>query len=305
MLQAELLPNLQCTLPAISGNFEALEARIKGITEQYTGLLVQENDVPAIKNEMAGLNKMADRLADARKRVVSNISVPIREFEDKVKGLETMIKNARAFLDEQVQAHIQRERDGRRASVKFIIDHQKHEFGCQNLDIPIQESWLNKTTRDKAITAEVQAIILDYKREQENAARLEQAKADRLLAIENHNAAMAQGKGFALPISTFARLQDLEYSFVHVMEQIARAYEQEAKRRTPAPPISTEQPDPVLADLGIPADTPVPATGNTIVARKAMTITATYNTENSSAIQALYQQIKALCMTCSVQIQEI
>ena len=111
----ETLPALQFTPPVISLDFEALESRIRGITEQYEGLHVQESDVPAIKSEMAGLNKLKDMLAAARKEAVERISTPIREFENRVKALESEIIATRSMLDEQVKAYVHAEREGRRA----------------------------------------------------------------------------------------------------------------------------------------------------------------------------------------------
>jgi hypothetical protein len=304
MNQQELLPDVQCTLPAISGNFEALESSIKAITEQYTGLLVQEADVPAIKNEMAGLNKLAGRLADARKDVVARISGPIRDFEDKVKSLEAMIKDTRTFLDEQVKAHVQRERDGRRASVKFIIDHQKHEFGCPDIDIPIQESWLNKTAKDKDITLAVRGIILAHKIQQEEKAALEQAKKDRVIALENHCKAMEQARNYALSFSRFAHLQGLDMPLADALAKIGEIYAAEdarivAKSAPPAP-----KPAPHFLDMhGDEAKAAAPVESQPVT--KAMTISATYSTKHSSTVQKLYQSFKALCLTCSVQIREI
>ena len=303
MTQAELMPALHITPPAISFNFEELEAHIKGITDAYTGLVVQEADVPAIKNEMAALNKLTDKIADARKEAVKRVSVPIKEFEGKVKGLEASIQGVRTFLDEQVKAHIQRERDGRLASVQFIVDHQRNEHGCPGLDIPIQESWLNKSTKDKTITAEVQAIILAHKRQQEEAAKLEQAKADRLLNIENHNAALAQSSGFALSVSAFTHLQSLDIPLAQAMQKMSAAYEREIQRRAPKPQVPA---DPTLAYYGIPAGEPAsaPEPATPVIKRKAMTITGAYDAGNGEAIKALYQRMKALCVTCTVQIRE-
>lgn len=306
MTQAELLPALQFTPPVISLNFDELTERIKAITEQYSGLVVGEDDVAAIKSEMAGLNKLADQLASARKDAVASVSGPIKDFENRVKSLESSIKETRSFLDEQVQAHIQREREGRRASVRFIIDAQKDEHGCKDLDIPIQESWLNKTAKDKIITAEVQSIILAHKRQQEEKAAIEQARKDRVVALEGHCKAMEQSRSYSLPFSRFAHLQSLDMPLADALTKITEIYAAEDARiaeieqRKTA--VTQTKPEPHFMDM--PEAMP-PAPAEVKPAQKAMTITATYNAENGKAIQSLYQQIKALCLTCSAQVREI
>lgn len=306
MTQAELLPALQFTPPVISLNFEELEEKIEAITDQYKDVIVQEDDVPAIKSEMAGLNKLAGNLAEARKGAAAKISEPIKEFENKVKSLEVKVLNTRTFLDDQVKAHIQRERDGKRASVQFIIDCQKDEHGCKGLDIPIQESWLNKTAKDKAITAEVQSIILAHKRQQEEKSALEQAKKDRVVALEGHCKALEQGRSYSLPFSRFAHLQGLDIPLTEAMTKIEGIYTLEDTRLAEIEIQKTvkDQPKPEPHFLDMPEAEDSPKV-DPLPAKKAMTITATYNAENGQAIQALYQQIKALCLTCTAQVREI
>lgn len=310
MTQAELLPALQFTPPVISLNFDELETRIDGITEQYSGLVVTEDDVPAIKSEMAGLNHLARQLGDARKDAVSRVSGPIKEFEGRVKTLETKITTVRGTLDEQVKAHIQRERDSKRASVQFIIDCQKDKHGCKDLNIPIQESWLNKTAKDKATTAEVQSIILAHKRQQEEKAALEQAKKDRVVALEGHCKAMEQGRAYSLPFSRFAHLQSLDSPLADALAKVGEIYAAEDARiaeieQRKAQAVEDQpkpEPQPHFMDMPkVEASAPVEVKP----VQKAMTITATYSAEQGPAIQALYQQIKSLCLTCSAQVQEI
>lgn len=306
MTNAELLPALQFTPPVLSMNFEELESKVREITDTYTGLIVQEEDVPSIKNEMAGLNKLAAQLADARKDAVSRVSGPIRDFEERVKGLEIMIKDTRSLLDEQVKAHIERERDSRRASVQLVIDVHKSEHGCKDLEIPIQESWLNKTAKDRVISDSILAIILDYKRQVEAAANLEQAKKDRVVALENHNAAMAQAHGYALSFSRFAHLQGLDISLPEALNALSDIYSAEEERlaemeRMKAEPVAPA-PEPHFTD---PPKRETPAAVEVQRVQKAMNICATYSAENGSAIQALYRQIKALCLTCTVSIKEL
>jgi len=303
MTQAELLPALQFTPPVLSLNFEELEARITDITERYTGLVVGEDDLIPIKSEMAGLNKLTRQLADARKDAVAQVSGPIKEFEGKIKGLEAKVQDTRTFLDDQVKAHVQRERDCKRASVQFIIDYQKDDFGCSDLAIPIQENWLNKTAKEKQITAEVQAIILAHKKAEEEKAALEQAKQERIITIEAHCKAMEQTREYTLPFSRFAYLQSLDTPLAYALKDIEKAYAAEDEKLLKAsipkqlePEVPAHFMDPPKPAEAI--ETPAPL-------RKAMTITATYSSENAAVIQKIYAQLKAVCDTCTVKIEEI
>lgn len=306
MTQAELLPALQFTPPVLSLDFEELEKRIDGITEQYSGLIVSEDDVTPIKSEMAGLNKLAKQLADARKDAVSLVSSPIKEFEGRIKSLESKIVSTRSFLDEQVKGHVQRERESRRHAVKFIIDAQLDEHGISDLDIPIQESWLNKSAKDKQVSAEVAAIILAHKKAQEEKAALEQARLDRATAIENHNSAMSGNREYSLPVSGFYALQSLDIPLSQALKRIEEAYEAEDDRRmkiTKADSVVKDKKEepPHFMDFPDPAPAPQPQASP----MRSMTITATYKPEKGAQINVLYLQLQALCETISVQVKEL
>jgi len=301
MTQQELLPALQFTPPVISLNFEELEARITGITETYTDLVVQEDDVPAIKDEMAGLNKLAKSLADARKDAVSRVSDPIKDFEEKVKKLEKQVLDTRTFLDDQVKAHIERERNSRRAAVQVSIDFLKDEHGCNDLNIPIQESWLNKTAKDKVVTAEIQAIILAHKKAQEEKVALESAKQDRVVAIEQHCEAMNAQREYKFTFSQFAHLQDLNIPLSEVMRAIADAYSREDERRKPVEPA----PEPVKEEPHWIEMPEPPVQEESVREVKAMVITATYDRANADAIKVAYAHLRSLCLTCSVDFKEM
>ena len=58
----------------INWNRDAVSALLDATLEQYEGLVVREEDVPAIKSEMAGLNKLRDRLDNARKEITRQIA---------------------------------------------------------------------------------------------------------------------------------------------------------------------------------------------------------------------------------------
>ena len=306
MQNTELLPALSCTLPVLEINFQELKDRITEITETYSGLIVQEADVPAIKNEMAGLNKLAVQLADARKDAVLRVSAPIREFEGKIKSLEANIISTRSLLDEQVKAHIERERTCRRASVQLIIDVHKKEHGCKDLEIPIQESWLNKTAKDKDTSNAILAIIFEHKRQVEEAAKLEQAKKDRIIALENHNAALAQSRDYALSFSHFAHLQSLDIQLSEALKVLSDAYKAEDARLAEVDKVkntpSAAEPETYFADL--PQNKPAEAV-KIEVKQKTMTITATYSEDKANEIRVLYQQLKNLCQTCTVSVREV
>ena len=86
----------------INWNRDAVSALLDATLEQYEKLVVQEEDVPAIKSEMAGLNKLRDRLDNARKEITRQIAGPLEAFDAEAKALVARVVEVRAGLDAQV-----------------------------------------------------------------------------------------------------------------------------------------------------------------------------------------------------------
>jgi hypothetical protein len=298
----DTLPALQFTPPSISLDFEALEQRIKAITDQYTGLLVQESDIAAIKSEMAGLNKLKDMLAVARKDAVEKISKPIREFEIRIKALEVEITETRTMLDDQVKVFVQAERESKRSAVQFQIDFIKDELKCPEIDIPIQDKWLNKTAKDRDIQAEIKGIITAYQKEQLEKAAFEQARRDRAGAIENHVIVLNSRYDWSLPVTSF--LTDDAMNMTTPLSNVLSAIEDTFAKEGAARAART-------AALSAPQQTTPaheaqkPVTPPAQKVKKRMVIQAVYFSENGEEIGKLYQLIKGLCVECKAQVAEI
>ena len=196
--------NVTATPLVITWDKDAVSTLLDTVLAQYAGLEVQEADVPAIKNEMAGLNRLKERMDNARKDIKRRIAGPLDGFDAEVKALIARIVDARAALDTQVKDFERRDREGRRAAVQCVVDNIKSCEGVPELDIPINPSWLNKSTRQAEIHEDIKRIIAAYKRECEETRRMEQAKADRIALVEATAKAQAEQHGFALPLSKFA-----------------------------------------------------------------------------------------------------
>ena len=150
--------------------------------------------------------------------------------------------DARAALDTQVKDFERRDREGRRAAVQFTVDSIKSCEGVPELDIPINPSWLNKSTRQAEIHEDIKRIIAAYKRECEETRRMEQAKADRIALVEATAKAQAEQHGFALPLSKFAACLTPDISGEDAAGIIGQVYAAEAKAREESKPAHVVKP---------------------------------------------------------------
>ena len=215
----------------INWNRDAVSALLDAVLEQYEGLAVREEDVPAIKAEMAGLNKLRDRLDDARKEITRRIAGPLDAFNDEARALVARVVEVRAGLDAQVKEFEKRDREGRRASVQFVIDSLKNGEGVPELDIPIKESWLNKSIKQAQLHAEIQNVIAEYKRDKAAAEQLERARADRATMVEAALKAKAEEYGFSLPMGKFAPCLSLDITGEEAASVITQTFAAEASLR--------------------------------------------------------------------------
>ena len=225
--------NVTATPLVITWDKDAVSTLLDTVLAQYAGLEVQEADVPAIKNEMAGLNRLKERMDNARKDIKRRIAGPLDGFDAEVKALIARIVDARAALDTQVKDFERRQ---------CVVDNIKSCEGVPELDIPINPSWLNKSTRQAEIHEDIKRIIAAYKRECEETRRMEQAKADRIALVEATAKAQAEQHGFALPLSKFAACLTPDISGEDAAGIIGQAYAAEAKAREESKPAHVVKP---------------------------------------------------------------
>lgn len=109
------------TLPAITCDYELLRQWAKSITEKYQDLVVREEDIKAIKTDMAELNKAKQKLERARIDTVKAISAPIREFEAQIKDITCLFDAVYKSLADQVKVFEDKEKEEKLAQVKGII----------------------------------------------------------------------------------------------------------------------------------------------------------------------------------------
>ena len=223
--------NVTVTPLVITWDKQAVMAMLGSVLAQYEGLVVQEENVPAIRSEMAGLNKLAERFDTARKDIKRQVGAPLAVFDEDVKDVTARIIEVRSRLDAQVREFERIDREGRRQSVQFVIDSLKNGEGVPELDIPIRLSWLNKSTKAAQLHAEIQNIIIEYKRDKDAAEQLERAKSDRITMVESVVKAKAGEYGFSLPMGKFSPCLSLDITGEEAASVITQTFAAEASLR--------------------------------------------------------------------------
>lgn len=128
--------NVTATPLVITWDKDAVSTLLDTVLAQYAGLEVREADVPAIKNEMAGLNRLRERMDNARKDIKRRIAGPLDGFDAEVKALIARIVDARAALDTQVKDFERRDREGGARPSSVSSTTSRAVKACRNWTSP-------------------------------------------------------------------------------------------------------------------------------------------------------------------------
>lgn len=109
---AQFDPAITAAPLIISWNRDTVPAPLDATLEQYGKLVVQEEDMPTIKSEMAGLSKLRDKLDNARKEVTRQIVGPLETFGAEAKALVVRVVKIRGGLNRRVKELERRDREG-------------------------------------------------------------------------------------------------------------------------------------------------------------------------------------------------
>jgi len=295
--------DLSFTLPAVQGfDYAGLKAWAEGIKAKYANVVVMEDQVIGTKAEMAELNRIKKQLDAARIAAVKKVSEPIRDFEAQVKEVCAIFDATYAYLGGQVKNYEDRAREEKRQEVLFAIQTLTAEAGYPGLEIPVQDSWLNKIQKPKQTAADIQAFILRHVQAEQAAAAAEQAKQDRAVAIEGQNAALAQGYGFTLPMSQFLNLLDLAVTLEAANEHMTAAYRLKAEANAcanvaPVPPTTAVQaPLDAFGRRTMVEPLPLIRASDVPTVREGLTIHVEYDTANILAVREALAQLEACCL---------
>ena len=325
--QQETALAVQSTPPVIVFDFEAAEAAVKASLEKYNGLVVSEDTTVEIKKDMADLNKQKAALADAAKEAVKAISDPLDVFKGQVKELTSLFEETYKSLGEKVKFFEDKQREEKKSKVLELIGECIAEkFGpygeWPELEVPVQDKWLNKGTSLKAVKEDVLAIIQRHIDAEAQKRALEQARQDRAAAIEAHVNGQNTMLGLKVPVSHYMTaaylnietpLQDVIAGITKSMEAAKERHAQQEAAKQPAPEPAQEQVQQAQPEIqpitepqrtiswsapGQAAPAPATTTGNV-----SMIVVLEYLPTNEKSVAALLTALEKQCVSFSKRIK--
>lgn len=242
-------------LPVIAFDFEGLKKRLSEAVEEYSRLVVTEDQLSLCKakqRELAGLRNTIDKY---RKDVKNEMSKPIVEFEDKCKQLIKIVEEAEKELKEGIKVFDDKKREEKRKIAEqlrkaIIVQHElKPKYAEQ---LTILDKYMNLTSKASEVREDLEqrAFIL----------LSEQNKEQEMLDIINDTIANANKTIKAqLSIEDFQRLIDRGLPSRDIIAEINLRAEQIREAENPKPAAEPEPVQPQQEALEVVQPSPEPA----------------------------------------------
>ena len=119
---------IQFTLPIIQTNFEEIKSQLEKKLSVYD-FLVQEDDVVKAKQNIKAINSFKKKLEALRKDKVKELSVPIDEFNSKVKDLLVVYDKSSLKLSSQVKVYKDKQKKDILLKLKQELLNMYQKFG--------------------------------------------------------------------------------------------------------------------------------------------------------------------------------
>jgi hypothetical protein len=174
--------SVQYTPAVIVYNKQELLNHVEPIVAKYTNLVVTDDNLDEAKKSRTELKKVFDKIDIERKAIKNKFNEPLKFFELEVKECTDKITTCIADIDKQLDVYEVARLDAKRKDCQNIIN----QLVSNSLEdkykamIVFNEKWLNKTSKIKDITIEIEAQVLQLVKQQDNEKELAQLKAQQL-----------------------------------------------------------------------------------------------------------------------------
>lgn len=164
---------LQESLPVIEINFDEMKATLKETLENYKGIIVTEETLPACKStqrELAGVRNKIDTYRKEKKKVLSK---PIVDFENQCKELISLIEQAEAPIKEGIKVFDDEKREMKRQQAIELSKEVIEEIGLNEKyadRLEILDKYCNLTAKSNEVREDLisRALTLKVEQDREN-----------------------------------------------------------------------------------------------------------------------------------------
>jgi hypothetical protein len=161
-------------------DYDRIKMEAVQLAEQIKTVEVNEENVKQSKKLLAVVNKRLKQLEDARISIKKTMLEPYQLFEDQVKEIVSIVKEADVEVRSQVKYLEEFERLEKEEAIKTIWKKRKEPYALGSLipfDNFLKPKHLNKTTSVEAVEKEMIEFLEKTQRDYQVMAKMEHAKS--------------------------------------------------------------------------------------------------------------------------------
>jgi hypothetical protein len=188
----------------LTWNFEEVKKELTSHIEKYADLVVSETNLAEMEKTQKEIAGLRIRLQKFRLEVKKDFEKPFETFEQQIKALASLIESAEKPIKDQLEKYKDKRKDLKRAECNGLIISVATELGLEDKyrnQIIIDEKWINRGSKIKAIKEEIQmraVYFLDQQKADKEAETFKQQKIEMAgFMIESLSKGLATPLAFA------------------------------------------------------------------------------------------------------------
>lgn len=130
-------------------NSELLKNAVIDLANKYKDLIITDETIQDDKKTKTELNGLLKQLEDKRKEYKKQFQIPLKEFENTIKEIESPLNDAINNLKVQLNDYDERYTKQKEQDIRSFIEEVCINHKASSDDIEINPKWLNKSTSKK------------------------------------------------------------------------------------------------------------------------------------------------------------
>ena len=144
----------------VTNNINEVKEYALQTKKYYENLVFTDEQIKEAKDERASINKIAKKVADYRKDIISEFNKPLEEFVTAAKETESILKEASNCIDVQVKKYEEEEKENKRAECENLFNEMIGDLSeLVSFEKVFNSRWLNKTTKMSEIESDIKTVI--------------------------------------------------------------------------------------------------------------------------------------------------
>lgn len=158
-MEFRMITPLDIILPEVQWNHEELKAQVIVKSEEYNKIAYTDDDVKAMKEDRAVLNKFIKAVEEERKRVKAYYLAPYETFEAQVKEVLMPVNQAIQALDKKIEEAEEKYREEKK---QLLLKYYERHVGDLKEIIPFDKTVREEFFKKSFTTKKLEQAYMDF-----------------------------------------------------------------------------------------------------------------------------------------------